>query len=361
MAKEQEAITLGIGVQANQATVLPAVLNATALITGPATGTDATGILLRSPEDLSKAFERIESDGGRVPGSLSRASGVLSRVEPAVSFTIDLKGSSGDLTTPVAGEYDFDEYMLRLIAGARLEPESPTSSGSEYRFAATPAAAFHSLKIWRGLGNGESWTLVGCTFNLGFNFSAGEKATIDVDVIADSVIYNRGDVFPNADAAAFGNQRLAAPIVELAVSTIDGDLRPFQTGTIAVAYDEVDTQDSNVITGLIKSQGTRSIDVSIGYFEDDGFPVPPLGDFDYLENELDSGGLGPRVEFTAGILSGAGGVANAVKFLVPNFRVTGTDKIDGEQVLRTLSGYAAIAGVAGFGSAADQELSLEAV
>ena len=363
MAKVQEGIAIGIGVQADQATVNPNVRDATDLVTTAIptspTANEATGILLRSPEDLSKAFERIESEGGRAPGSLSRLSGAVSRVDPVISFTIDAMGSRADTTTPVAGEYDFPEYFLRLIAGARLEPFTPTSSTSQYRFAATDAGAYHTLKIWRGAGAlTESWVLIGCTFNLTWNFTAGEKVTIDVDVIADAVTYD-GDTetFPPAIlSVAYGNQTGGAPIFESAANSLDGVTRGWQTGTLAIAYDENEVQDCNASGGIINSQGTRNVTFEAGFFRDTGDR-----DFDFLLDDLDSGATRPALSFRLGVVAGATSTVNSQTFLIPNWRITNTDKIDGDSVLRTITGYAVVVAGSGFGSAVDQEFELASV
>lgn len=361
MGKDQEAIAIGIGPQASQALVdiNAFVRDAVDLITGPASASGATGILLRSPEDLSKAFERIESDGGRVPGSLTRASGTFTRVEPTVSFVIDVMGNRFSPATPASGEFNFDEYFEQILSGARLVRGTEGANDTSYDFVAVPGTTtFKTLKIWRGLGNTESWTLVGCTFNLTFNSVAEEKSTVTVDVIADSVIYNSSDTFPPADVVdAFGNQRLAAPICELALSTLDSVERGFQTSSLAITYNVVDVKDSNVTGGLIKSQGTRSIDFEAAYFRDTA-----SDDFTFLEDNLD--GTGPAqlpAFFTIGQAAGAGDTINAVKFDIRSLRVTATDKIDGEQVLRTIRGYATISGDSGVGIAANEEFSLSAV
>lgn len=366
MAKTTEALALGIGVQSDQTTVNADVRDATELITAAASASGATGILLRANEDLSKSFDRIESDGGRVPGSLTRQTGSLSRVEPAVSFTIDLMGRVIATTTPIAGEFTFPEYMERILAMVRLEQGTETSSDTPYEFATTAAAAFHTLKIWRGLTDTESWTLVGCTANLTFNNTASEKSTVTVDIVADSVIYDRADTFPpnvHPDTqdldAAFGNQQLAAPICELAGSAFDGVTRGFQTATLSVAYDVLETPDSNVTGGLLKTQGTRDIQYSADYFHDTG---ETAGDYPQLEDDLlQSGAAVPQVAFTIGQAAGAGETQNAIAFLIPSLRVENTTKVDGEQVLRTISGYATISGTTGFGDAANEELRISGV
>lgn len=356
MARVNERIALGIGVQTLRGTPLAAVLNATGLITAAATGTDATGILLRDPGDLSKAFTRVESEGGTIPGSLSRLSGTFQRHEIAVSFTIDARGNGVATTTPIAGEFTFDEYFERILAGARLTRGAESSSDTLYEFASTQE--FQTLKIWRG--DDESWTLVGCTFNLTWNLTAGEKATITVDVIADSVVYNDADTFPpTAATVAYGTQLDASPILEQALVTLDSDIRGFQTASLSVSYGEVDFQDANVITGIVKEQDTRTVELSADFILDS---VQAKRDFEQLANNLDSGASPVLpVLFTLGQAAGAGEIQNAMKFDIPNWRITDTDKVDATKVVRTLTGFAVIAGSSGDGSLLNEEFVLSGV
>jgi hypothetical protein len=360
MAKIDEAVAIGIGVQSDQATVNTAVSTATDLITAAATGSTATGILLRNNADLAQTLARQESDGGVAPGSLSRVSGALLRVAPAFSFTIDAMGSRGVAGTPDAGDFNLPEYMKRIFAGARLVQQTPTTSTTEYEFAATSAGAYHTLKIWRGAGaNSESWVLVGCTFNLTFNFEAGQKATITVDVVADSVDYDGTSVtFPPASVTtAYGTQEKAAPILESAANALATVTRGFQSATLAISYPENVVPDCNAAGGELKSQGTpRLVSFEASYFADTGDD-----DYDLLTDDLEGSSTGPAVSFRLGAVAGAGDTVNSLTVLIPNFRVESNSKEEGDSVMRRISGYAAISGDSGFGSLINEELRLACV
>ena len=103
MAYAEDAIALGIGSQSAFGTINAAVRDAIDLITGPATGTDATGILLRNPADLSQQLDRIQSEGGQVPGSRSRLGGAFIRTDASLSYSIDMRGKGNvRATTPIA-------------------------------------------------------------------------------------------------------------------------------------------------------------------------------------------------------------------------------------------------------------------
>ena len=368
MAKTTEALAIGIGPQSDQASVNTDVSGATELIDTVASPSGATGIFIRNNEDLAKSFNRIESDGGRAPGSLTRKSGVLTRVEPAVTFTIDLMGNLVTTTagTPLDDEYDFAEYFEQILAGARLDKADGTQPVTTYEFATDDTAAYKTVKIWRGLTDTESWTLVGCTFNLTFNHVAGEKSTVDVECVADSVIYDTTDTFPPNVApatqdlsAAFGNQTLAAPILQLADAALDGVTRGFQSASLGLSYEVIETPDSNVTNGIIKTQGTRNVTFTADWFHDTG---ETTGDYPNLETDLtQSGAAVPQVLYRVGQTSGAAEDPNAVLFLIPSLRYETTDKVDGEQVIRTISGYATISGTTGFGDGANEELRISAV
>ena len=375
MADVLEGIALGIGVQEDQRTVNPNILNATELITaaipiGDDAQQEATGILLRSPEDLSKAFERIEADGGVTPGSLTRESGSFIRVDSVVAFTIDLMGSRGDVGSPILdNEFDLSEYMLRILAGVRLaDITASTNAHTEYTFNASSAGVYHSLKIWRGTGaKTESWVLVGCTFNLTWNYSAGDKATLDVEVLADSVIYQgNANTFPalslSDPASAYGNQTGAAPILENAEVIVNGvTQRGFQTGTLTIAYPVNEVQDTRFSGGIRKSQGTpREVKFEAVFFADDD--TPDGQDFDFLEEEFDGNLPGPVLEFQLGVTAVPNGIANALRIFIPSWRVESTDKVDGDHVLRTITGYGARRGTdAVFGTGANEEFRLRSV
>ena len=362
MAKIQEGLALGIGVQSDQFTVNTNVSTATQLITGVASGSGATGILVRNNSDFSVSFEREESEGGRVPGSLTRMSGVLKRTVPAFSFVIDWMGRVIATTTPIAGEYDPAEYMVRILAANRLDKGTSTSSDTPFEYATDASGAFHTLKLWRGTGAGtESWTLVGCTFNLTWDHTPNDKSTLTVEVIADSVIFLASDTFPtNATddlPTAFGNQRLAAPICQLAGAALDGITRGFQTASITSTYDVVETLDSNVATGKLNEQGQRTVEASVDFFAD---TLETVGDFPKIEDNLDqtSAAPAPKLTFIIGQVAGAGDIANAMELLIPSWRITGNEEVtgDNEQVVRRVTGYAAPSGDdASFGTAANEE------
>ncbi len=96
MAKTLEALALGIGVQADQATVNAAVRDATDLIVGVATGTDATGIFLRSNEDLAKAklwnevleaeIDKVKNDPTQLEGLARTSLGMVREGETVYRF-----------------------------------------------------------------------------------------------------------------------------------------------------------------------------------------------------------------------------------------------------------------------------------
>lgn len=357
MAKVAEAIAIGIGPQVDRDTVNVSVRDATDLITGPATGTDATGILLQLPDDLSKTMERIESDGGTLPGSLTRRSGTFIRVEPTVSFPINWKGNGIATGTPDAGDFDAAEYLLQILQGARLIQSASEATGTEHTLGAVAdATTFKTLKIWRGASGGtESWTLVGCTFNLSWGITPEEVTPCTVSVIADSVIYNGSDTFPPATPTlAYGEQLNASPICELSSSSIDGTERGFQSATLSVSYVEDVTPDSNAGGGRFKSQGTRTVQFEADFFRDDA-----ENDFDFLTTNLDASGA-PQVpvSFRIGAEAGAGEIALATVFDLTTWRITNQDKATGNQVVRTMSGYVITSGTTGFGSSINEELML---
>ena len=298
MAYTEDAIAIGIGPQPGGLGVPnPFVVAADNLIDGPAAGTDATGILLRNPEDLSKSFERIESDGGVVPGSLSRLSGVLSRVKPVVSFTVDIRGNGDVVSTPTqSGDYDPQVYLNELYEGARLTA-TPAASNTKYLF--QTGTLYKTLKIWRGItaaggATGESWVLSDCTFTLSFAFTAAE------------------------------------------------------------------VPDSNVTGGITSLIGTpRSVNFSGTFYVDDGSQDYELLRNE-LTGALTTNESNLQFLLGALALVN-GDIIEAIKFQIPTLRVTGTDKVDGEanRVLRTISGYGVIAQVAaGDGAAANEELSI---
>jgi hypothetical protein len=358
-----DALVLGIGLQTGKGVVNPDAVNWVDLITGPADATNATGILLRNRADLSKALERIESDGGTVPGGLSRLTGVKTRISAALSFTIDAMGNRGTATagTPVAGDFPLDEYMIQILEGARMKELLAGAAGTTYEFSAT-AKEYKTIKVWRGFrddaGNEEAFIFSDCQINLTFNFTAGEKATITCDVIVGQVDHNIASTFPdnalNDLNAAFGNQILAAPVLERAGATLGGVVRGFQTGTLAITVPEQTFPDSNITGGIDTDTGSpRDVTFDATWFVDTA-----SDDFGLLEDDLD--GAGPVMEFTLGQDAVASGLVNALKFSVSHLRATTTDKADadsGDKVLRTISGYAAI----GSGGTTNQEFILEAV
>ena len=348
MAYSNEGIALGIGAQTNQTTANTNVMLANNLIPGVASVSGATGILLHSPEDLQQSYERIESDGGVLPGFLSRVSGTFQRISPVVSFTIDSMGNRNTLTTPVSGEYNAAEYMKQILGGARMSKQTPTASQTEYGFENIVASLYKTLKIWRGDStHAESWVLVGCTFNLTWNLVAGEKATITVDVFADSVIYDQTDPFPtNTGATAYGNQIGAAPILRLAAAKLHTITRGFQSGTIAISYDVQDFEDCNAVGGISKSQSGRTVEANLDWIVDTA-----ASDYTQLTVDATTGTFG-EIDFKIGQVSGAGQVQNATELYMQNMRYTTETKVDSSgKVVRNITGY-------GVGTAGDDEFNL---
>lgn len=356
MAQIVEAIAVGIGPQVDQTTVNAFVRDATALQTTVADGSGATGILLRNPEDLSKSMDRIESEGGVVPGSFSKVPGVLQRIDATVSFVIDAMGNRLSPATPAAGEFTFDEYFKQILAGAGLIEGVEDAAFTPYNLG---PIVHQTIKIWRGTT--ESWTLVGCALDLAFSHVAGEKNTITVTLNVDSVIYANDDTFPPEDlATAYGNQRLSAPILKSAGSTLNGITRGFISADLTVSYDTDSFGDCNAPEGELKNQTGLTIAFSADYYAD---TLETDGDFTGLEDELDSG-VSPlrQMTFRLGAAAGAGDVVNAMTFDIPNFAYLTVSKVDAaDKVVRTISGEARVAGASGTGSAADEEFELRAV
>lgn len=356
-----DAIALGIGPQTGLGSVNTFVRDAVNLITTEAAAGGATGILLRNPEDLAKSFERIESDGGVVPASLSRVSGALARIKPTISFTIDMKGNSGTAGTPDAGDFDEDEYLEQILEGARMTRASSLSTGTLWEFIST--TQYKTLKIWRGTvgaGSDEAFVLVDCTFTLDWTFVAGEKSVFTVNVFANSVIHQTNSTFPTNDLDdAYGTQQLAAPILQLAVATLDGAERGFTDASLSISYPEEEVPDCNVSGGITNLIGTpRTVEFSASWYLEQG-----EDDYALLENELLGATTEPAVDFTLGQAAGAGQTINAWQFTIPSLRATTTDKVDGVagRVIRTITGYAVVAGDSGAGSDLNEELQLTAV
>jgi len=346
-----EALVLGIGPQTAKGAPSADVTGATDIHDLPAAPGLATGILVRNLGDLSLSFERIESDGGRSPGSDSRFSGVLQRIDiPTFSFSINLLGPR--TPTPAAmGDFDVDEYMLQIFQGTRIA--QGTSDGSKTDYAFVPkklSTGYKTLKVWRGNqgspGDEEAFVFSDCTFGLTFNFVAGEVATLDVDVFAGGVVHQwgvgTGATFPDnvlSDlATAYGSQLGAAPLMGSADASLDGHTRGFQSATVSIGYPEQEVPDCNVGGGIDKDTGSpRTVDITATWF------VAAEGDdFGLLSDELD--GAGPSLLFTLGREEPAT-IANSLLFTVDRFRGTTHDKADGESggmMLRTLTGYAAI-------------------
>lgn len=358
MATTTERIAIGIGVQSDRTTVNAAVRDAVDLIVGPATGTDATGIFLRDSEDLDMDFERLEGDGGTFSGGTelaSRVSGSFQRVDPSLSFTIDVRGN-GELTgTPDSGDFDQKEYLKRILEMAAFDGGTPSASDTVYALVSTQI--FDTIKVWRDV---ESWTFVGCRANLSWAFTSGVKGLLTVTVVADTVLYEPADTFPPASPLlAYGTQIDAAPVLQLALAALAGDTRGFQTATLEVTYDDEDFLDSNLIDGVVTDAGRRNVTFTGDYIVDDN---QTSDDFDKLSEEFDTG-TAPILEmvFNCGQAAGAATIQNAFRFDMPNLRVTTHSKVDSSKVVRTLAGYGVIAGSSGTGSADQQELTIAGI
>jgi hypothetical protein len=333
-----EAIAIGIGPQTGLGAVNTSVRDAVNLLPIAAAGTNATGILLRTDSDLSQAFERIESDGGRSPGTLSRLSGTLSRVEPTISFVIDAMGNRFSPATPSAGEFNASEYMIQLLEGARVIQEvTPAADGTSYFF--DTSTIFKTVKIWRGInapGSDEAWVLEDCTFNLTWSYTAGEKSTITVDVFANAVDFQPDTTYPTAPD--YGTQVGAAPVLETAEATLDGQERGFVSASLAITYPAAQVPDSNVSGGITNVIGQpRTVEFQASwYVEKDEHDYPLL--------ETDADVTIVPMTFHLGQAAIAAGVINAWEFTIDNLRVTNETKEDSDalRVLRSITGYAVV-------------------
>lgn len=359
MAKIIEKVALCIGLQvAGRGTVLAAISGATGMIEGAATGTNGTGIFLRSSDDLSLAFERVENDGGTSGGLTehgSRLSGGRLRTDSALVFTIDVKGNGVATDGPASPDYDQAEYLERILSMGGFALGTSGSSDTTYEFSGTQL--WHSIKVWR---NGESWTLVGCRADLAYSFTAGDKATLTVTVHNDTVIHDADDTFPTTiPATAYGNQVDPAPILQQANCALDGVTRGFQSASLSIAYAAQDFADCNLADGIQTDAGIRTVDFSGDYIVDGGADST---DFANLESDMDTG-TSPvtAMIFTCGQAAGDADLQEATKFDIPNLRITSHAKVSSTSVVRTLAGYAVIAGSAGDGSAAQEELVISGV
>ncbi len=360
MASILEKIAIGIGTQGSRGTANSSVDGATGLIVAAATGNDATGIFLRDPGDLDMDFSRLELEGGTFTGltaHASRVTGSFKRVEPALSFTIDVRGSGVVSGNPVVdNDLDLPEYLQRILEMGGMAEGTSTSSVTPYEFGGVQV--YNTLKVWR---NGESWTLTGCRADLSWAFTAGEKARLTVTVIADSVVYDASDAFPSTAAAtAYGTQLDAPPVLQLANATLDGDTRGFQSATLAIVYDSEDFQDSNLIDGIVTDAGRRNVTFTGDYIVDSG---QSSTDFGKLTQAIDSSGTSPilPMTFLCGQATGTATAQNAIKFDIPNLRVTEHSKVDQAKMVRTIAGYAVIAGSSGDGSADQEELVVSGI
>ena len=338
------AWALGLGPQADQATTNPNVLDITAdLQTTPvptAGGSPgATGILVRDPADISQAFNRIESDGGTLPGSLSRISGSLQRIEPVLSFEIDAMGGQTPFGNPAAtGDFNFMEYMEQILAGTRLSAIQENLTISVYSLENDPTQLYKTLKVWskRGAGAvGEAWVFSGCTFGITWNLTAGEKVPMSIEVFADSVIYQQNATFPQATiATAYGDQVNAPPLLERASATLNSLDRGFQSGTISIGYESEDFQDCNAVGGIVNSQGTRNIIADLDWIaitEDDDFP----------KLEQDSFATGEcTIDFAIGQPTAP--ILNAMGLTILHLRYTAETKVDSTKTVRKITGYASL-------------------
>ena len=358
MASIIEKIALCIGVQGSRTAVNTSVRDATGMIVAAATGTDGTGIFLRKAADLSMDFDRIESEGGTFTGleaHASRVSGSFKRIDANLVFTIDVRGNGVATGTPDSGDFDQDEYLLRILGMNGFDGGTPSSSDTKYAFSGTQVYA--TIKVWR---NGESFTLVGCRCDLSYSFPASEVGRLTVTVHNDTVIHDSSDTFPvTAAATAYGTQIDNSPVFQLAISTLDGDSRGFQAATLAISYVDQEFKDCNLADGVVTDAGRRTVAFSGNYVVDSGQSAV---DYAQLSEEFDSG-TAPILAavFNCGQAAGAGVVQNAFKFDIPNLRITKHAKVDAANLVRTLAGYAVIAGSSGDGSADQEELVISGV
>lgn len=353
MGTEISRYAIGIGAQVDQATVNSVVRDATGLTTGVAAGSDATGIHIRSDDDIDINMTRLAADLGTVPGSLTRLGSAFRSVEPSLSFTIDMMGNRFTPATPASGEFDLDEYMIQILEGARLVEETPASDFTPYEF--SPTALYKTLKVWRAT---ESWTFVGCTFDLSLAFVAGFRAPLTITVFADSVIHDDTEVFPTTDSAtAFGNQLGAPPIFENAEIALDEVSRGMQTATLTITYERGEIGDANFPTGIRNTVGpSRTVELTANWYGDDA-----QDDFAFLETDLGNIGTSPLrlVRFRLGQEALAGDTINAFLFRLQNFEYeTNNEVVNGEDVVRGITGHAVAAGDTGIGSGPDDEFRL---
>ncbi len=352
MAKEVSKWAVGIGVQSDQATVNTNVSGATALLVGVASGSGATGILLRSDDDISLSMSRLSEEAGLVPGSLSRFGSVLQSTAPVLTFIVDMMGNRIATGTPDDGDFDLDEYMIRLFAGARLIDTASSGSATHYSFGSTQE--YQTVKVWRST---ESWTLVGCTFDLSWSFVAGAKCQMTVVVHADTVIYDNTEVFPTTSLLlAYGEQLGAPPIWESAGASLDSVTRGIQSATISLALRRTEIGDCNAATGIINSEGARTVSLTADWYVD-----TTADDFLDLEADLVTTGSGPLrlAKFNLGQLATAGVIANSFLFNLYNLEYDSLDEVvSGDNAVRRITGRTIVAGASGDGSTANTEFKI---
>lgn len=351
MAQYEDAFAVGIGPQSAKGVVNTDVEGATDLITGPASGSGATGILLRDIEDIAVSMARIEQDLGVVTGSRTRVPGAFIRTDATISFDLDMKGNGGTTGTPDAGDYDALEYMIQLFQGTRILEDTPTATETAYKFGVpSTAQEFKTLKIWRGNvspGSDEAWVIEDCTFNLSLAYEAGVKCVLSVEVVSGFVRHQDATTFPTSPD--FGTQTDAAPILKLASPTINGVSRGFKTATLGITYPVIDVLDARTTNGVNKEIGTP-VEVS---FTADWIAETTQDDF---EDILVSDG-GVPVIFTLGVpATGASETINAWRFTLPLFQgeVNDNPTTENNKVLRTITGTARH-------TTANAELLIEAV
>jgi len=347
MAKVLDRIALGIGAQVDQATPLAAVEDATALISGAASGTDATGIFV-DKNNVQFGFNRVESDPRMFEDTLRPLAGTFYRVEPTLSFSMDVVGGGQTLTTPASGEYDLTEAMERILAGAGFDGGTSSSSNTTYGVEAS-SIEYQTLKLWRGdsttSNRDEAWVFVGCVFDVTWNFTAGEKATMDVTVHADSVIHKAAGATDSTNvnfptSINYGTQdSTTLPVMRDSQAIIGADTRGIVSGSISLTNEIQEVGDSNSATGVLKEHTGRMIEWSGDFYTDDTSAADVGIDYDTLVGNVSEN---IEVKFFLGAAStSTGEVANALKFTIPNARFTATTKADGGlNVIRSVGAYA---------------------
>ena len=332
------------------------------------------GLLIK---DGSFSFsQQILSGPGRPDLYTGSAKGALTTTvgPPVCSFSVDLKGAGRVVPDPpTKAAIDFSYGVRQLLEGAgftwggstysswlsSMVPYNAVGSTEENR------VRYKTIKIWVGDddgGPGLAYVLGGVFFDLDFNFTPGESATIDVTVYASemSVLTDIGPAeFPTV--VDYGTQAtVSAPVLENANAkwtTTTQDIpmvytHGFSDCTISVKQQVFEGYDSNTYshTGINGIGGALPPEVQASFYASRGItrvvgphPVITMDGNWYSESGTSTGGgatggdVGARwfeeralrrfrdspnlfsVQFNIGINSVVGGIANAVEVQLANF------------------------------------------